>query len=787
MLSASEQFFLEQLNRARLNPKGEAERFDIGLNDPDPTDESGQTLEQTLTKDVRQPLAENTNLSTASGIHSQAYLDGHVLTTGPNAGHEWNDGTTPADRAEAAGFGSRFVGENLAFGATTAAFSSEQAILQGPSGIGHHQGLFYSVTHRPNLLNADYTQTGVAQVLTDGYQSGGVSFNASVITNKFGTEDVTDRFLTGVAYDDHDGDSFYSIGEGRGGVTITALGHSTTTAGAGGYALNLGVQTAPVEVLIDWQGQTLRAAIDLSASNVKLDILGGSRILASSNLTLLDDLAEGGLLGAGNLSLTGNAMDNLLLVGRGDNVIDGAGGVNTAKFTGAFNDYQITVHAGTITVTDQRDSALADGTNTLQNIAFLQFADGIYTPGLGLEAQVTQGRLILDDPIIGAFMSAQERGQDLILTGSTQDLPNGTPILVTLNEKSYVTRTESGQWSVTIRSGRQTQDGYVPGDLDALENATEYQIMATAQTAAGPVQASFNVTTTFDTPTLGTYPSPFAGTLDAADLQDGVTLKGVSSAEGGSVTITLAGVAHTASIENGVWEIHFPGSTLKLLENGTVYDLPLQLRDQFENAYTYGLPSFTADLNFPDPDPLPGTYQLDLILQGIDGAALGAGTQARVAIGGDGPNLGVTNIDAMGAVQFDVPEGAQGMLYVTRDYQQGIDPNITALDALNVLRMAVGLDPSFGPASAQNFIAADINADGRVTALDALEVLRAAVGLPAEHAPRWVYFTAETDFSELELDRNATYVESGIDITTLSGDQPLAMSGILLGNIEHVT
>ena len=881
MLSAPEQFFLEQLNRARLNPLGEATRFGIGLNDPDPTSGTGQSPAQTLAEGVRQPLAANDSLSAASAIHSQAYLDGLVQMTGPNAGHHWLDGTTPADRASDAGYGSQFVGENLAFSATTRDYSAEQALLRGPSGIGHHQGLFYSITHRPNILNADYKEAGLAQVVTQDYVSGGIRFNASVITNKFGTEEWSDRFLTGVTYDDLDGDGFYSMGEGRSGVTITALGHSTTAAGAGGYALNLGAQADPVEIAINWQGQILRAAVDLSASNVKLDIVGGSRILASGNLTLLDGVAEGGLLGAGNLALTGNALDNLLLVGRGDNLINGAGGVNTALFTGAFSDYEITINAGTITVSDQRGSALGDGVNTLQNIDLLQFADGVYTPGGVLAAPVAQGYLTLNDPAIGAYMSARERGQDLALTGSSQDLPNGTPIIVMLNDTSYETRTESGQWSVTIRAV----------DLVDLMNNTQYQITATAQTAAGPVQTSFDFTTTFDAPTLGTYPAPFTGTLGASNLQNGVTYAGVSSAEGGTVTITLAGVAHTAQVQDGNWAVHFPGSTLALLQQGATYQLPLQLRDQFDNTYNFQLSGFTADLDFPppgltlnplpfegpmtadirdaelflsgssthvpdsvsvtvllndqsflanveggnwelsipqgmlqdlpdsatltlsaevtvsgntasaatsfqtdfappapepEPEPEPNTYQLDLVLQNTDGDPLTSGTQARVSLTPGGTALAAQSVDATGAVRFNLPEGAQGSLHVTRDYQHGTDPTITALDALNVLRIAVGVSPSFGAVSAQHFIAADINADGRVTALDALEVLHAAVGVQSLNAPRWVYFDAETDFAAMNLDRTNSFVESGIDLATLNTDQPLAMTGILLGHLEYI-
>ena len=128
--------------------------------------------------------------------------------------------------------------------------------------------------------------------------------------------------------------------------------------------------------------------------------------------------------------------------------------------------------------------------------------------------------------------------------------------------------------------------------------------------------------------------------------------------------------------------------------------------------------------------------------------------------------------------------GATGRIEAARAHQDGAC-GVTASDALDVLRLAVGLETSFGPASAGNFIAADINQDGRVTAADALDVLRAAVGLESENVPRWVFFDAGTDRDALELDRNNTSVESGIDLAAMLSDQSAEMTGILLGSMQE--
>ena len=152
-----------------------------------------------------------------------------------------------------------------------------------------------------------------------------------------------------------------------------------------------------------------------------------------------------------------------------------------------------------------------------------------------------------------------------------------------------------------------------------------------------------------------------------------------------------------------------------------------------------------------------------------------------------GRSVALTRLTREGdSFSFDLSEGASGNLQASRSWQAG-DPAITALDALDVLRMAVGLNPSFGPATAQNFIAGDINRDGQVTALDALEVLRAAVGLASENAPHWVFFDAATDWDMLALSRSDTTIGTGRDVASLDSSlSGIDMVGILLGNIETV-
>lgn len=560
-LTQNEQLFLELVNRARLDPAAEAERYGIGLNDPtpgNPTDEPSQVL----TADPKQPLAHNPLLALASTRHSDDMLARNYFD------HEAEDtqqspapyGVEPGNRMDEAGYTDRSAtGENIARLGTTGTPDFEEYIRD------NHAGLFRNAGHRENILEDAFRETGVAHVegiftpRTGNFA--GVDFKTGMLTHKFGTSG-TEIFLTGVAYNDLDGDEFYSIGESKAGVDVSVAGTSGQTAPAGGYTLALAGGTTQTELSYTWDGETRTVTVDMGGHNVKVDMVGGNRIMASGDLALGDGLTEGGLLGAGDLILTGNDLDNLLIAGRGNNIIDGGDGYDIARFSGSKADYQISSPQDSTIVTDTRTGVESDGENDLTGIEKLIFADGYHL---------------------------------------------------------------------------------FPGD--------------------GPMRVT--------------------GHLQDAAGDDMV---------GASVEFT------------------------------------------------------------PQDDATP--------------------------------KWGMAT-DATGGFDLGLASGAAGRLHAHLDVRED-DPDITAGDALNVLRIAVGLEPSFGPAQAQNFVAADLNGDQRVTADDALEVLRHAVGLESEHAPKWAFFDADTDWQTLEIDKDNVTVERGVDIASLGTDADVTMTGILLGNMDTV-
>ena len=87
---------------------------------------------------------------------------------------------------------------------------------------------------------------------------------------------------------------------------------------------------------------------------------------------------------------------------------------------------------------------------------------------------------------------------------------------------------------------------------------------------------------------------------------------------------------------------------------------------------------------------------------------------------------------------------------------------VTSSDALAALKIAVGINPNIDPdgggprqpvpVSPYQFIAADINRDGRVTSADALEILKNAVNLPTAISAEWVFVPESYSFWDVEAD-----------------------------------
>ncbi len=193
---------------------------------------------------------------------------------------------------------------------------------------GHHAGLFRSAGHRANTLNEAFREIGVGQ--SGGvFVSNGTAWNASMLTTVF-ARSGSSIFVTGVAYSDTNADSFYSIGEGRSGVTFQVVGGvSQLSAAAGGYSLAT-VANAATQVRILHGAFSTDILVSTLAGNAKIDLVGDTTIASSADVTLVSGaVSRVVLLGVADLDASGNDAANGLTGNSGANLLIGGGGNDT--------------------------------------------------------------------------------------------------------------------------------------------------------------------------------------------------------------------------------------------------------------------------------------------------------------------------------------------------------------------------------------------------------------------------------------------------------------------------
>jgi Ca2+-binding RTX toxin-like protein len=269
--TAQDQYMLELINRARLDPQAEANRYSV----------LGGNLNEglaagTITNTAKQALAFNTQLLTAAQSHTQwMFANNQFSHTGANGlgigarvtatGYNWQSGGT--------------VGENIAFRGNTGTIDITEATRL------EHEDLFIDTDipgrgHRINILNDNFREIGIS-VGSGLYTLSGTTFNSVLSTQDFGALSGTNPFLTGVVYTDLvNNDNFYTVGEGLGNITVTAVGNAQTfttqTMSAGGYSLQLAAGTYSVTFTGDFDGNgtqdtTAARSVTIGNRNVKED------------------------------------------------------------------------------------------------------------------------------------------------------------------------------------------------------------------------------------------------------------------------------------------------------------------------------------------------------------------------------------------------------------------------------------------------------------------------------------------------------------------------------------
>lgn len=261
--TAVEQYVLQLINAARENPAATAASLGIDLNEG--------LSPGTISPDPKQPLAFNLQLVSAARSHNTWMIQSGTFAHNEGA-------SDPGAQMRAAGYpfaGSWAWGQNIAWSG-----QAPQVPAQGTTAAQEERELFADTTepgrgHRLNLLDGSYKEIGVG--VSSGLFQG---YNAVLATQDFASESGG-SFLVGVAYADANHTHSYQIGEGLGGVTITATrqtdgaSFTTTTWTAGGYTLPLAPGTYTLTASGGGIGSVSGQTVSIGAQNIEMDFTPG--------------------------------------------------------------------------------------------------------------------------------------------------------------------------------------------------------------------------------------------------------------------------------------------------------------------------------------------------------------------------------------------------------------------------------------------------------------------------------------------------------------------------------
>ena len=279
--SPEETLILELMNRFRADPKAEAAR--IAPAGAATMTYSGKGVDwKMFVEEMNElkaapPLVFNLDLLDASRKHAY-YMIQNELTHVESPDKPAFYGASFGDRCKNSGYKGFAGGEN-AFRDPGSVKNSHKGFIvdngDGPGGMQPGRG------HRSNMMGAGYREVGGSAV------PHGKGFS---VVHDFGSRKV--RMVGGVIYMDKDGDNFYSIGEGLGGVTIKSSdGASTATWKSGAFELDL-KSDGPVTITAEYGGQSFSKTFDAGKENIKFDWIVPEKVALDRADQLLADVAK---------------------------------------------------------------------------------------------------------------------------------------------------------------------------------------------------------------------------------------------------------------------------------------------------------------------------------------------------------------------------------------------------------------------------------------------------------------------------------------------------------------
>ncbi len=238
--SAEEQLYLEYINRSRADALAEALRLaseaddDIvaayaqgGINTQHIIDQFETSVNDGYLQRIAQPLSFNQKLQQAANLHTEdMYLNEFQ-------GHE-NSANPPAPLVPNGTLSTRLATVGYVGGAAENVFAYAESVAHGHAAfdvdwgdavnpdVGYYnpefigQGMQNGAGHRANIHNDTFKEIGIGVLdMVDGEAEVG----PQIVTQDFGNPGNV-AFVTGVVYEDINGNNFYDLGEGRSGVRV---------------------------------------------------------------------------------------------------------------------------------------------------------------------------------------------------------------------------------------------------------------------------------------------------------------------------------------------------------------------------------------------------------------------------------------------------------------------------------------------------------------------------------------------------------------------------------------
>jgi len=381
------------------------------------------------------------------------------------------------------------------------------------------------------------------------------------------THDVlVDSSLPVVTINTLAGDNIVNAAEVAAGQTLT--GKVSNAAAGDTVTITLGGQTYTVTVQDD-----LTWSLPLTES--QLTALGNGDLIVSASVTNAH-----GNTGSSSLDfvidaqLPGLRIDTVA----GDNVINVIEHAQNLIVSGTSTD----LAAGstvTVTINGKAYSAtiLADGSwqAAVPAADVSQWADGSLTIsasahdasgnpvniGTVVDVDLATVAISINSVTDDNVLNAAEKGQDLVLSGSSSNVEAGQTVTITFAGKTYTTTVDAdGNWTATVPSADLA--GLKEGDASVQVSVTN--VNGNAASAA----QEYSVDTTAPAVTINTISTD--NMLNAAEAAQDLTLSGTSTAEAGqTVTVTFNGHEYTTQVlANGSWTLDVPAADLAGITDG---------------------------------------------------------------------------------------------------------------------------------------------------------------------------------------------------------------------------